>query len=88
MHIDPAVWPEISGLFDEWLDLPEDHRAGWLDGLEPRHQHLLPALHQMIAKRGELASQDFLDALPSLDLRFKTHCDLDYAAGIQSDLIA
>ena len=34
MTIDPELWPALSKLLDEWLDLPEESRAAWLGGLE------------------------------------------------------
>jgi hypothetical protein len=46
MRIDPESWPALSKLLDEWLDLPEESRAGWLESLGPEHAAILPALRQ------------------------------------------
>jgi serine/threonine-protein kinase len=64
MKIDPESWRVLSRLLDEWMDLPEDQRAAWLEGLGPEHENLLPALRQMIGAQAEIESGGFLDTLP------------------------
>jgi serine/threonine-protein kinase len=65
MRIDPAAWPALSKLLDEWLDQPPESRAQWLDSLGPEHAETLPALRELIAARAA-AGDDFLRTPPKL----------------------
>ena len=64
MRIDPAVWPAVSALLDEYLDQPEEARAAWLDGLGPEYADMVPTLREMISK-GSARGDAFLDTLPA-----------------------
>ncbi len=46
MKIDPESWPALSLLLDQWLDLPEESRAAWLENLGPEYAGLLPSLRK------------------------------------------
>ena len=61
---DPADWPTLSKLLDEWLDLIPETRAAWLESLGPEYNHVLPALRQLLS--AQAASGTFLDTLPAL----------------------
>src|SRR5689334_20067754 len=61
-EIDPAIWPTVSRLLDEWLDLPEEARAGWLDRCEPEYPEAVPALRELLNRTGP----DFPGTLPRL----------------------
>ena len=62
MQVDPESWPMLSALMDEWLELPEDRRAAWLDSLEPTHAELLPALRELLSQ----PAPAFLERLPGI----------------------
>jgi eukaryotic-like serine/threonine-protein kinase len=62
MKVDPEAWPVLSALMDQWLELPQDQRAAWLDSLEPAHAHLLPALRELLSQ----PSPTFLESLPEI----------------------
>src|ERR1700683_1000668 len=62
MQVDPAAWPVLSALMDQWLELPEDRRAAWLDSLEPTHAHLLPTLRELLSQ----PPPAFLESLPEI----------------------
>lgn len=61
MKIDPELWPKLSKLLDEWLDLPEGLRAEWLDSLGPAEADALPLLRERAAQ--ENAGEDLLNTL-------------------------
>lgn len=66
MKIDPESWPALSRLLDEWLDLPEDLRASWLQTLGPEHADVLPMLQQVIGTHSGVERVGFLETLPPL----------------------
>ena len=66
MKIDPATWPALSKLLDEWLDLPADSRSSWLANLGPEYSDVLPALRQLLASQAS-DDHEFLRALPQYD---------------------
>src|SRR5689334_17998324 len=70
MPIDPEKWPAVSRLLDEWLEMPEESREGWLDRLGPEHADLLPALRELVApapaSRANNNADGFLYRLPTL----------------------
>ncbi len=63
MKIDPATWPTLSKLLDDWLDQPLDSRSRWLENLGPEYSKVLPALRQLLATEAS-AGDDFLKTLP------------------------
>ncbi|HEX4596048.1 MAG TPA: serine/threonine-protein kinase, partial [Bryobacteraceae bacterium] len=63
MKIDPATWPTLSKLLDDWLDQPPTTRSGWLENLGPEYSDVLPALRQLLAAQTS-AGDDFLSTLP------------------------
>jgi len=64
MAIDPEVWPVVSRLMDEWMDLPEDRRAEWLVTVEAQHRELIPVLRGLLKE----PKPDFLATLPQIDI--------------------
>jgi serine/threonine protein kinase len=66
MKIDPESWPALSKLLDEWLDLPEESRAAWLESLGPEHARALPMLRQMLHAQAGVEAASFLDTLPKM----------------------
>lgn len=66
MKIDPATWPILSKLLDEWLDLPTDSRSHWLANLGPEYSELLPTLRQLLAFQ-ESAGKDFLETIARIE---------------------
>ncbi len=67
MKIDPDSWCELSRLLDQWLDLPEELRAGWMENLGPEHAGLLPVLRQLIANQAAIDAEGFLNTLPRME---------------------
>ena len=66
MKIDPATWPTLSKLLDDWLDQPTDARSHWLENLGPEYSDALPALRQLLATQAA-AGDDFLRTLPKFE---------------------
>lgn len=64
MKIDPESWPAISKLLDQWLDLPEESRAGWLDSLTPQYDAVLPLFRHLLANYQNAAPDQLLSASP------------------------
>ena len=56
MKIEPEAWRRLSPLLDQWLELPEELRAGWIENLGPEHAALLPMLRQLIASQATIAA--------------------------------
>jgi serine/threonine protein kinase/tetratricopeptide (TPR) repeat protein len=80
MRIDPATWPTLSKLLDEWLDLPDSSRASWLAGLGPEYADVLPALRHLLAAQAEV-NHDFLRTLPRFG-DFTESSAGEFAAGL------
>jgi eukaryotic-like serine/threonine-protein kinase len=68
MKIDPLDWPQISALFDQALDLPAPQRSRFLDELPAHHSAHRHTLERLLADHAQVETQDFLQALPKLDL--------------------
>jgi len=66
MKIDPETWPTLSKLLDQWLDLPVESRAAWLESLGPEYASVLPSLRQMVEAHTNVDT-DFLNTLPTFD---------------------
>jgi hypothetical protein len=66
MKIEPETWPTLSKLLDEWLDLPEESRSSWLEGLAPEYAPLLPTLRELLENHRGAGSVGFLDTLPKV----------------------
>ena len=66
MKIDPATWPRLSKLLDDWLDQSADSRSSWLANLGSEYSDVLPALRQLLASQPN-ADDDFLRTLPKFD---------------------
>ena len=64
MKIDPHLWLTLSRLLDQWLDLPDDSRAGWLENLGPEYAAFVPALRQLIAAQETISANGLLDTMP------------------------
>jgi hypothetical protein len=57
MRIDLDSWPEVSLLLDQWLDLPEEARANWLENLGPEHASALPVLRRVVAAQARQSAE-------------------------------
>src|SRR5215813_3206028 len=56
MQINSAMWPTLSRLLDQWLDLPEAEREKWLESLGPEYIEVIPVLRELIqASAGSLS---------------------------------
>jgi serine/threonine-protein kinase len=66
MKIDPHSWPVLSRLLDEWLDLAEESRGGWLESLRPEHSALVPILRRLISTQDGADARGFLRTLPTI----------------------
>ena len=51
MTIDPAIWPTLSRLLDEYFDQPEESRAAWLDRLGPEYADILPTIRELLGAK-------------------------------------
>ncbi len=69
LNIDPATWPTLSRLLDDYLDLPAEARAAWLQGLGQEYAEMLPTLRHLLALPST-ADDDFLRTLPKLEEPF------------------
>jgi serine/threonine protein kinase len=67
MAIDSESWLVLSGLLDQWLDLPEDSRAAWLEHIEPRYRTLMPTLRRMIEAEAHASAHGLLQTLPRIE---------------------
>ena len=67
MKVEPELWRILSPLLDQWLELPEELRAGWIENLGPEHARLLPVLRQLIATQAAIDDGGFLKTLPKID---------------------
>jgi serine/threonine-protein kinase len=65
---DADSWPQLSALFDAALDQPAAQREQWIDALPEDVAQLKPRLRELIARAAELAGDDFLQALPKIEL--------------------
>jgi serine/threonine-protein kinase len=63
-----ASWPAISALLDEALSLPAPECAGWLEGLVGERALHREALRVLLAHQAQVETDDFLNALPKLDM--------------------
>jgi serine/threonine-protein kinase len=63
-----AHWPEISALLDEALALSTPERAAWLEGLAGEQSLHREALRRLLSRQADVETDDFLNALPNLDL--------------------
>lgn len=65
MKIDPATWPKLSKLLDEWLEIPISSRSSWLETLGPEYSDVLPQLRQLLASQPN-TDEDFLKTIPKV----------------------
>ena len=65
MNIVPDSWPVLSRLLDEWLELPEEARTGWLENLGPEYGDVVPVLRRLVAAQPEIDA-GFLETLPDV----------------------
>src|SRR5262245_13619881 len=66
LDIDQEIWPWLSRLLDEWLELPPESRAGWLDHLGPECARVAPVLRKLLLAREEAGFDRFLERPPSI----------------------
>jgi len=76
MQVDPQVWPILSQLMDEWLDLAPEERASWLANLEKDRADLWPTLRELLRE----PAAGFLETLPEI------HCDGGWA-GFEAGMV-
>src|SRR5882762_5483553 len=67
MKIDPESWPTLSRLLDEWLDLPEESRAAWLENLGPEYAGILPVLRKLALSQESVDDDRLLNTLPRMN---------------------
>lgn len=67
MKIDSESWPTLSRLLEEWLDLPEESRATWVENLRPEYAEFQPAFRRMLLAQAG-GAHGFLDTLPPLSV--------------------
>jgi len=66
MNIDPQLWSDLSGLLDEWLDMPEERRPQWLESLGAEHARAAPILKKILKAQANIEAEGFLETLPKL----------------------
>jgi tetratricopeptide (TPR) repeat protein len=49
MNIDPDIWPKLSLLMSQWIEIPAPRRAEWIENLGLEYVDVLPALRQLLA---------------------------------------
>jgi tetratricopeptide (TPR) repeat protein len=49
MRLDPRTWPKLSLLMSQWIDIPANRRAEWIENLGHEYSDVLPALRQLLA---------------------------------------
>jgi serine/threonine protein kinase len=69
LRVEAAHWPDLERLLDAVLDVPPEARDAWLDSLGPEHDGLRSALRAMLANATAVQANDFLAALPRVELR-------------------
>jgi serine/threonine protein kinase len=67
MIIDPESWPALSGLLDQWLDLPEESRAEWLENLGPEYADILPVFRKLVLSQEGIDPDRLLNTLPRMN---------------------
>jgi eukaryotic-like serine/threonine-protein kinase len=72
---DADSWPQLSALLDAALDQPAAARQQWIEALPQDCAPLKPRLRELIARAAELAGDDFLQALPKVDLESTSIAD-------------
>ena len=65
MNIRPEVWPTLSQLLDEYLDLAEEARPAWLASLSPVYDTVMAELNQLLDAHRLAAGSGFLLSLPT-----------------------
>ena len=68
MSTDADSWSQLSALLDAALDQPAAGREQWIEALPQDCAPLKPRLRELVARAAELAGDDFLQALPQVDL--------------------
>lgn len=64
--ISATLWPALSRLLDQALDLPPAERRTWLEALHREQPTLAPAVAQLLAAHAQRETGDFLDRGPAL----------------------
>jgi serine/threonine-protein kinase len=67
MTITPELWPVLSKLLDEALDLAPEAREPWLNSLPSVHATLRGRLHDLLQRHGRIENSGFLATLPNLE---------------------
>src|SRR5215831_7934622 len=62
MNIDPELWPMISRLLDEWLELPAESRAQWFSRIEQEDSQIAAVVREVV----EGGESNVLATLPKL----------------------
>jgi serine/threonine-protein kinase len=63
MEIDRELWPVLSRLLDEALELPADARDTWLESLPAIHAALKPTLRELLNHHSAAETRDFLGTM-------------------------
>jgi serine/threonine protein kinase len=64
--VSATLWPQLSSLLDQALDLPADERAAWLEDLRRQQPSLQPVIQQLLAAHAKHETGDFLNQGPTL----------------------
>ncbi|MBS0367163.1 MAG: serine/threonine protein kinase [Proteobacteria bacterium] len=68
MQVDPTVWPRVSALLDEALEIEAGARAAWLATLGARDPDLQDTLRHLLGHAAAVETGDFLATLAPLTL--------------------
>jgi tetratricopeptide (TPR) repeat protein len=68
LPLDATAWAELSELLDAALERPMAGREAWLEALAPRFDSLKPYLRELLSRAAMVESQQFMSALPRLDM--------------------
>ena len=66
--MDGNIWPRLSRLLDEALDLSPDARARWLATLGPEDEALKPRLLALLDHAPSVQAADFLGTIPTMEI--------------------
>lgn len=64
--VSATLWPQLSSLLDQALDLPPGERAAWLEDLRRDQPALEPVIQQLLAAHAKHETGDFLNRGPAL----------------------
>jgi eukaryotic-like serine/threonine-protein kinase len=75
MKLSEAQLGVLSGLLDQALDLSNEAREAWFEGLAEQHAGLKPALRELLARDAQEQTTDLLGTLPSFTIAVAATAD-------------